>query len=83
MGTMNFNEDEHPTPKFTPRQQQIMQLAANGLSSKEIAASLGLSVRTVETHLERLYRKNRIRNRGAAIASWLRTANLLSDLGPG
>jgi DNA-binding CsgD family transcriptional regulator len=49
-----------------------MALAAQGLPSKQIAMLLGLSTRTVETHLERLYRKNRVSNRGAAIACWLR-----------
>jgi LuxR family maltose regulon positive regulatory protein/two-component system response regulator NreC len=59
-------------PTFTRRQNQIMALAAQGLPSKQIAVQLGLSIRTIETHLERLYRKNRVPNRGAAIASWLR-----------
>jgi hypothetical protein len=44
-----------------------MSLASQGLPTKQIALKLGLSARTIETHLERLYRKNRVPNRGAAI----------------
>jgi len=36
--------------RLTPRQREIIQLLAEGQSSKEIAVSLGLSVKTAETH---------------------------------
>jgi DNA-binding CsgD family transcriptional regulator len=52
------------------RQRQILDLAATGLSDKEIARRLGLSHRTVRTHLEKLYRDRGIRNRAQAIALW-------------
>jgi DNA-binding NarL/FixJ family response regulator len=35
---------------LTPRQREILQLIAEGRSTKEIAFSLKLSVKTVETH---------------------------------
>lgn len=35
---------------LTPRQREILQLIAEGRSTKEIAFSLGVSVKTVETH---------------------------------
>src|SRR5262245_27955498 len=35
---------------LTPRQREILQLVAEGKSTKEIAHSLGLSGKTVETH---------------------------------
>lgn len=34
----------------TPRQREVLQLLAEGKSAKEIAAALGISSRTVETH---------------------------------
>jgi len=39
-----------PTALLTPRQREILQLIAEGHSTKEIAALLHLSVKTVETH---------------------------------
>jgi DNA-binding NarL/FixJ family response regulator len=35
---------------LTPREEEILRLVAWGYSNKEIAAQLGLSVKTVETH---------------------------------
>jgi DNA-binding NarL/FixJ family response regulator len=43
-------ETRHANQKLTQRQAQIVQLVAEGKASKEIAARLGLSVRTVEAH---------------------------------
>ena len=38
------------TPQLTPRQREVLRLIADGMRMKEIAATLGLSTRTVETH---------------------------------
>jgi DNA-binding NarL/FixJ family response regulator len=40
---------------LTPRQRDIAVLAAAGVASKDIAARLKLSVRTVENHLQNAY----------------------------
>ena len=39
-----------PVATLTPRQREVLQLLAEGRSAKEIAASLGISARTVEFH---------------------------------
>jgi DNA-binding CsgD family transcriptional regulator len=49
---------------LTPSEQRTSELAAEGLSNKEIAARLVVSVHTVEVHLSRAYRKLGIRSRG-------------------
>ena len=36
--------------KLTPRQREVLQLVAEGHTAKEVAASLGISVKTVEFH---------------------------------
>jgi DNA-binding NarL/FixJ family response regulator len=36
--------------RLTPRQREILQLLAEGKSSKEVAAILGVSIKTAETH---------------------------------
>ena len=43
--------------RLTPRQREIIQLLAEGQSSKEIAVSLGLSVKTAETHRANLMKR--------------------------
>ncbi len=40
--------------ELTPRQRQVLQLISKGKSTKEIAALMGVSVKTVETHRARL-----------------------------
>jgi DNA-binding CsgD family transcriptional regulator/tetratricopeptide (TPR) repeat protein len=49
--------------RLTPREREIAVLAANGSRSPEIAASLVLSVRTVDNHLQNVYRKLGTRSR--------------------
>lgn len=43
--------------KLTPREREVMRLLAQSSSNKEIAAALGISVRTAETHRATLMRK--------------------------
>jgi DNA-binding CsgD family transcriptional regulator len=42
---------------LTPREREIALLAAAGSSSRQIADSLVISVRTVDNHLQNAYRK--------------------------
>jgi DNA-binding NarL/FixJ family response regulator len=44
-------------PELSAREREVLIQIAEGLSNKEIAAKLGLGVRTVETHRERIMRK--------------------------
>lgn len=43
--------------RLTPRQREIIQLLAEGKSSKEVAVALGLSVKTAETHRANIMRR--------------------------
>lgn len=43
--------------QLTPREHEITRLLANGKSSKEMAAALGISTRTVEVHRAAVMRK--------------------------
>ena len=42
------------THRLTARQQQVLQLVAEGRSAKEVAATLNLSIRTAEVHKARI-----------------------------
>jgi DNA-binding NarL/FixJ family response regulator len=48
---------ESPKGRLTPRQREIVQLLAEGKSSKEVAVALGLSVKTAETHRANIMRR--------------------------
>jgi DNA-binding NarL/FixJ family response regulator len=48
---------EEKALRLTPRQREIVQLLAEGKSSKEVAVALGLSVKTAETHRANIMRK--------------------------
>jgi DNA-binding NarL/FixJ family response regulator len=39
-----------PTEPLTPRERQVLQLIAEGKTTKEVAQLLGVSVKTAETH---------------------------------
>ena len=47
---------------LTTRQQAVAELIAKGWSNKEVAASLGISRRTVEDHRGAIYDKMNVRN---------------------
>src|SRR6266849_5169429 len=48
---------ELTTKRLTSREREIVQLLAEGKSSKEVAASLGISIKTAETHRANVMRK--------------------------
>jgi DNA-binding NarL/FixJ family response regulator len=56
---------------LTPRERQVAGLAAQGMSNREIAEALFVTLKTVEWHLSRAYEKVEVRSRrelGAALA---------------
>ena len=59
---------EHVTQvQLTPRELAALQLLANGHSNKEIATSLGISERTVKSHLAHLFEKLQVTSRTEAV----------------
>lgn len=58
--------------QLTPREDEILLLLADGATNDGIARELAISPRTVQAHLDRLYRKLRVANRTGAVALYLR-----------
>jgi RNA polymerase sigma factor (sigma-70 family) len=53
--------------RLTPRERQVLALLAEGLSTRQIAKRLGLSDRTVESHIGNVYQKLDVRTRVQAL----------------
>ena len=56
---------EHP---FSPRELEVLKLAAKGLTNKEIAYRLNLSERTIQYHLRSVFNKSGTDSRTEAVA---------------
>jgi DNA-binding CsgD family transcriptional regulator len=67
-----------PTGSLTPREVEVLRLLAAGRSNREIAAALGVSLRTVEHHIASIYGKIGARRRADAATYALRRG-LLPD----
>lgn len=58
---------------LTTREREVLSVAAEGLTARQIAARLGVRERTVTTHLGRIYGKLGVRSRVAAIRAAARS----------
>ena len=66
-----------PGPALTRRETEVAVLAARGLTNRDIAARLCLSVRTVEVHVDRILTKLGFRTR-TQLAAWAHEEGLLA-----
>lgn len=70
------------SPQLSNREREVVQLLLEGKSNKMIAASLGVSERTVEFHLNNIYTKFRVASRMELVlklgnaTGWLKGENL-------
>ncbi len=61
----------HEFDCLTLREEEILGCLAKGFSYQEIANQLGISIRTVSSHLHNIYNKLHVRSRGEATARFL------------
>lgn len=67
------------TRALTDRERQVLELAAEGFSDKEIGVKLGVSVYTVRGKLRVIYLKTGARNRTHAVALYRGGSAALPD----
>ncbi len=63
---------KHSSNPLTPREHDVLQLAAEDLNADDIAARLGLSTATVNTHFGHIYVKLDVSSRAGAVAKAMR-----------
>ncbi len=56
---------------FTFKQEEILSLAALGLKDQTIADTIGISVRTVQNHLAKIYTKTKTKSRVEAVMVYI------------
>ena len=61
LGRINLLRDHES--ELTPAERRVAELAATGMTNKDVAAALFISPKTVESNLGRVYRKLGIRTR--------------------
>ena len=59
-------------PHFTPKETEVIIWVCRGLSNKEIAAQLELSVRTIEGHREKIHEKMDVNNTAGIVVYAIR-----------
>jgi two-component system, NarL family, response regulator DegU len=68
---MGDGKDKPPSP-LTPREEEVLQLIADGCSTSEVATNLFISGKTVKNHLASIYEKLEARDRTQAVLSAVR-----------
>ncbi|MCL4745747.1 MAG: response regulator transcription factor, partial [Burkholderiaceae bacterium] len=69
----------HQHPQLSERQRQIVELLAEGLTTKEICRQLNISPNTVKTHVASIFRALGVRNRTQVVAvtqAWMQRRTL-------
>jgi DNA-binding NarL/FixJ family response regulator len=65
---MNNEEADAPDETLSEREKQVLVLAAEGLTNREIAGRINLSENTIKYHFKNILEKLHLRNRAQAVA---------------
>jgi len=63
---------DEPSVALTPREQDVLRALTRGLSYKQVAGELALSIDTVRTHIRALYKKLQVHSVAEAVGRALR-----------
>jgi len=70
-----FGRSQGEVHKLTPREQEVLQLLADGFRYKEIAGVMDISLDTVREHARRIYTKLHVSSRTEAVVKYLGGTN--------
>jgi len=76
----SFDTTQIPDHQLSPRELEVLNLAARGLTNKEIAYRLGISDRTTQFHMNSIFNKTGTNSRTEIVAlavqnGWVEIAN--------
>jgi DNA-binding NarL/FixJ family response regulator len=74
-----LRDEETPGEALTPRQREVLQLIAEGRTTKQIARRLDLSVKTVETHRTQLMKQLDLHDVAGLVRYAIRTGLISSE----
>ena len=74
--TMTATRVQSSEPTLTNRETEILSLIATGMITREIAVALDVTVKTVENHKQRIFRKLDVQNQAHAVSIAIRRGML-------
>ncbi len=77
--TWNTSSNQLVLPSLQGREREVLRLAAQGLMNRDIGKTLGITERTVQTHMVNIFRKLKVGSRTGAILRALREGWLTLD----
>jgi NarL family two-component system response regulator LiaR len=80
LADLSSNYQEQAEETLTPRELEVLQLLAQGMSNRAIAESLFISDRTVQAHLTSIFAKTQVSSRLEAVLNGIRRGWLTLEL---
>ena len=80
--THDERPNSEPLAALSPREREVLEMAARGLTNAQIANSLFVTVHAVKFHLAGIYRKLGVGNRTEAAVVYLRAGGPLVPAAP-
>jgi DNA-binding NarL/FixJ family response regulator len=74
-----LDANAEPRLRLSPRESEVLEGAALGLTNMEIATRLNVTVHAVKFHLGSVYRKLGVANRTEAVVTFLRAGQVNGD----
>ena len=72
-----MSEQSVPSHPLSPREAQVMRLMTEGMTNRQIAGRLCVTVHAVKFHLASIYRKFEVNNRTEAVVAFLQANGAL------